>query len=416
MFEKKSTDTGSNFWISYADLMAGLLFVFILLIGAIISKSIILKSDLHDKEDRLSLISQTLKAKESKLDEFSATLAKNKTLLGEKDKYLAKNKRDIENKKRDIENKKRDIENKKKDIENKKKLIDKKDKHIAENKKSLNLKDDEIKKLHKMLLDANTQQDLLSKKVVIVQNLLNETNTTLQKEKKTLHKTLKDYKGQVIVLSDQLTEVNKTVKHKDEKLLKLLNALDEKETKYDDLIVKLQSQKAKIKSLTGIKLKVVAALKEELGSKIAIDKQSGSLRLASNILFDRGRATLKEEAKIELKQAFEEYIGALVTNTKIKPHLDRIIIEGHTDSDGGYLYNLNLSQKRAFAVMNFLLSLDFAREHNIKPLMIASGRAYLDAIIVDGVEDKDASRRIEIKFRLKNEDAMHEIEKVLDAE
>ncbi|MEA3434101.1 MAG: OmpA family protein [Campylobacterota bacterium] len=402
MFEKKSTDNGSNFWISYADLMAGLLFVFILLIGAIVSKSIILKTDLHDKEERLSLISETLKAKESKLDEFGATLAQNKTLLGEKDKYLAKNKKDIEDKKRDIENKK--------------KLIDKKDKHIAENKKSLNLKEDEIKKLHKMLLDANTQQDLLSKKVVIVQNLLNETNTTLQKEKKTLHKTLNDYKGQVIVLSDQLTEVNKTIMHKDEKLLKLLNALDEKETKYDDLIVKLQSQKAKIKSLTGIKLKVVAALKEELGSKIAIDKQSGSLRLASNILFDRGRATLKEEAKTELKQAFEEYIGALVTNTKIKPHLDRIIIEGHTDSDGGYLYNLNLSQKRAFAVMNFLLTLDFAREHNIKPLMIASGRAYLDAIIVDGVEDKDASRRIEIKFRLKNEDAMHEIEKVLDAE
>jgi len=408
MFEKKSTDNGTNFWISYADLMAGLLFVFILLIGAIVSKSIILKSDLHDKEDRLSMISQTLKAKESKLDEFSATLAKNKTLLGEKDKYLAKNRKDIENKKRDIENKK-------KDIENKKKIIDKKDKYIAKNKKNLNLKEDEIRKLQKMLLDANTQQDLLSKKVVIVQNLLNETKETLQKETKVFHKTLNDYKGQVIVLSDQLTEANNTVMHNDEKLLKLLNALDEKETKYDDLIVKLQSQKAKIKSLTGIKLKVIAALKEELGSQIAIDKQSGSLRLASNILFERGRSSLKEESKRELKKVFEEYIGALVTNTKIKPHLDRIIIEGHTDSDGGYLYNLNLSQKRAFAVMNFLLTLDFAREHNIKPLMIASGRAYLDAIIVDGVEDKDASRRIEIKFRLKNEDAMYEIEKVLDA-
>ncbi len=423
MFEKKSTDNGSNFWISYADLMAGLLFVFILLIGAIVSKSVILKSDLHDKEDRLSLISQTLKIKESKLEEFNATLAKNKVLLGEKDKYLAENKRDIEDKKRDIENKKkdiedkkRDIEDKKKDIENKKKLIDKKNKHISENEKSLKFQKDEIKKLNKMLLDANTQQDLLSEKVVIVQNLLNETNTTLQNETKVFHKTLNDYKGQVIVLSDQLTEVNKTVMHKDEKLLKLLNALDEKETKYDGLVMKLQSQKAQIKSLTGIKIKVIAALKEELGSQVAIDKQSGSLRLASNILFERGRASLKEESKRELKQVFEEYIGALVTNRKIKPHLDRIIIEGHTDSDGGYLYNLDLSQKRAFAVMNFLLTLDFARDNNIKPLMIASGRAYLDAIIVDGVEDKDASRRIEIKFRLKNEDAMDEIERVLDAE
>ncbi|HHH37826.1 MAG TPA: OmpA family protein, partial [Epsilonproteobacteria bacterium] len=100
----------------------------------------------------------------------------------------------------------------------------------------------------------------------------------------------------------------------------------------------------------------------------------------------------------------------------IKPHLDKIIIEGHTDSDGGYLYNLDLSQRRAFAVMNYLLTLDFAEKYNIKPLITASGRSCLDAIKVNGIEDKDASRRIEIKFRLKNEDAMHEIERVLDAE
>ena len=395
MFRKKSTDEGSNFWISYADLMAGLLFVFILLIGAIVSKSIILKSNLHEKEDRLAQISQTLKNKETSLDDLSVSLAKNIALMGEKDKDLAENQQDIEEKD---------------------KLIKAKDKSILQNKKTLVLRQDEIKKLNQMLLKSNTQKDLLSNKVIVVQNLLKETNSTLQKEKTNLSKTLKDYKGQIIVLSDQLTDVNQTIENKDKKLLELLNALDERETKYDGLIEKLQSQKAKIKSLTGIKLKVVAALKEELGSNINIDKNSGSLRLASNILFDKGSARLKDEAKTELKKSFEEYIGALVTNPKIKPHLDRIIIEGHTDSDGGYLYNLDLSQRRAFAVMNYLLSLDFAIEHNIKPLMIASGRAYLDAVNINGVEDKDASRRIEIKFRLKNEDAMHEIEKVLDAE
>ena len=395
MFRKKSTDEGSNFWISYADLMAGLLFVFILLIGAIVSKSIILKTDLHEKEDRLSLISQTLKIKESKLDDLNVTLAQSQALLSEKDKSLAENKRDIENKK---------------------KLIDTKDKHISESKKILKLRKDEIKKLNQMLLQANTQKDLLSNKVVIVQNLLDETNKTMQTQNASLRRTLNDYKGEVIVLSNQLTEINATIEHKDEKLLKLLNALDEKQTKYDVIVEKLQDQKAKIKSLTGIKIKVIASLKEELGDRIAIDKKSGSLRLASNIFFDKGSALLKEEAKAELKQAFEEYISVLVTNPRIKPHLDKIIIEGHTDSDGDYFYNLELSQKRAYAVMSYLLTLDFAKEHNIKPLMIASGRAYLDAIEVDGVEDKAASRRIEIKFRLKNEDAMHEIERVLDAE
>ncbi|RRS30197.1 MAG: hypothetical protein P794_08175 [Epsilonproteobacteria bacterium (ex Lamellibrachia satsuma)] len=398
MFRKKSTETDSNFWISYADLMAGLLFVFILLIGAIVSKSIVLKSHLHEKEGRLDLISKTLDIKEHELNELGAALVKSRALIKEKNRSLNQNK---------------------KEIEEKKKLIAAKDKHLSETKKTLELREDEIKKLNQMLLQSNTQKDLLSKKIVIVQNLLNDTNSTLKQAKMTLaerNKRLKDYKGKVIVLSDELTEANKTVQDKDKKLLELLNALDEKATKYDKLVENLQKQKAKIKSLTGIKLKVIAALKETLGNKIDIDKNSGSLRLASNILFDKGSATLKEAAKVQLKEAFEEYIGTLVSNPKIRPHLDRIIIEGHTDSDGGYLYNLDLSQKRAFEVMNFLLTLDFAKKYNIKPLMIASGRAYLDPVKVNGVEDKEASRRIEIKFRLKNEDAMHEIEKVLDAE
>ena len=257
---------------------------------------------------------------------------------------------------------------------------------------------------------------MLSNKVVVIQNILTDTKETMSKNSKKLNRQIDDYKGKVLVLSDQLTDVNKTVENRDKELLKLLNALDDKETKYDDLIAKLQSQKAKIKSLTGIKLKVIATLKEELGNKIAIDKKSGSLRVSSKILFDKGSDKLKDGAKVELKKVFEEYIGALVTNNKIKPHLDKIIIEGHTDSDGSYLYNLELSQKRAFVVMNYLLSLDFAKKNHIKPLLIASGRAFLDKIYVNGVEDKDASRRIEVKFRLKNEDAMHEIEKVLDAE
>ena len=117
-----------------------------------------------------------------------------------------------------------------------------------------------------------------------------------------------------------------------------------------------------------------------------------------------------------MKKHLKTILVHWLTNPEIKPHLDKIIIEGHTDSVGSYIYNLNLSQKRALAVMEYLLTLDFTKEHNIQPLMIASGRAYLDAITVDGVEDKNASRRIEIKFRLKNEDAMNEIEKVLDAQ
>ncbi len=405
MFRNDKTNAESNFWISYADLMAGLLFVFILLIGAIVSKSVILKADLHTKEETLSKLSETLDVKEYTLTKLNKSLAESQALLAEKERLLTlKNARIAEDTIK--------LSEAEKELQLQNARIAKDQLRLAENERIFKLQISEIEKLNKQLLEANAKQDMLSNKIVIVQNLLDENKNALDKTTK----SLEEYEGKVVILSNELNEMKNTVKIKDEKLLTLLNAIDERKTKYDELVAKLQAQKAKIKSLTGIKLKVVAALKEALGDKIDIDKKTGSLRLASNILFGSGEATLKPEAKVELKRAFEEYIGTLITNPSIKSHLDKIIIEGHTDSVGSYIYNLNLSQKRALAVMEYLLTLDFTKKHNIQPLMIASGRAYQDVIVVDGVEDKEASRRIEIKFRLKNEDAMHEIEKVLDAQ
>jgi len=397
MFKNDNTESDSNFWISYADLMAGLLFVFILLIGAIVIKSSILKSELDDKED---------------------SLAKTEALVSEKDAYILQKDKLLAQRKSALENEKKQLSKTELELQRKNARLAKDELLLSDNERLLKLKLGEIEKLNKLLLLANTKADKLNGKIVIVQALLDTKETTLKKTKEELEeeqKAVKEYEGKVIILSNELSSAKDTVKIKDEKLLTLLTTMGEKKTKYDDLVANLQKQKAKIKSLTGIKLKVVAALKNALGNKINIDKKTGSLKLASNILFSVGEATLKDEAKVELKKAFEDYIGTLVSDANIKPHLDKIIIEGHTDSDGGYIYNLKLSQDRALAVMEYLLTLDFSKEHNIKPLMIASGRAYLDAISKDGVEDKEASRRIEIKFRLKNEDAMHEIEKVLDA-
>ena len=110
-------------------------------------------------------------------------------------------------------------------------------------------------------------------------------------------------------------------------------------------------------------------------------------------------------------------MNALMSNRNIKSQIDRIVIEGHTDSDGGYLLNLDISQKRAYAVMSYLASLEYTKKHNLKPLLVASGRSYLDPVrLSNGKENKDASRRIEIKFTLKNDDAMNEIERILDYE
>ncbi len=377
MFNKKSNNNeNTNFWISYADLMAGLLFVFILLIGAIMVKSTILKSTISKKDSVLNEQSQTLLEQSNTLHIKDNEINKLKNLLAQREESLKNTKKNL---------------------------------IISNN--TLKLKSDEIEKLNQLLLAQNAKVDSFSNHIVMLQNLTEEQNRTLNQKEL----DVEAYKNKIVLLSNSMSQKDDKLKLNEQKLLELLKAIDNKQTKYDELLAKLQAQKAKIKSLTGIKLKVIAELKSSLGDKINIDKKSGSLRLASNILFDKGSSTLKDGAKNELKENFINYVNTLITNKNIADHLDKIIIEGHTDSDGSYLYNLNLSQQRAFAVMNYLLTLNYIKEHNIQDKLVASGRSYLDAIKVNGVEDKDASRRIEVKFRLKNEDAMYEIERILDA-
>jgi len=391
MFKSNASKNETNFWISYADLMAGLLFVFILLIGAILVKSTIIKNSLEEKETVLNEQNETLNEQSNTLVEQSNNLITiSQELLMKEDEI----------------NKLHNL------LAQRQTALDKSNKNLTISQNSLKLKSNEIEKLNQLLLAQNTKIDDYSNHVVLLENILNEQNSTLSSSQK----ELKDYKDRVMVLSNRVSKKDEKLKLSDEKLLKLLQALDNKQTKYDDLLTKLQAQKAKIKSLTGIKLKVIAELKASLGSKINIDKKSGSLRLASNILFDKGSAVLKNGAKSQLKANFIDYVSALINNKNIAEHLDKVIIEGHTDSDGSYLYNLKLSQQRAFAVMNYLLTLDYIKKNNIKDKLVASGRSYLDVIKYHGVEDKDASRRIEVKFRLKNQDAMYEIERILDAD
>ena len=371
MFKKTSKDENSNFWLSYADLMAGLLFVFILLIGAIIVKSIVLKNNLNSKENSLENSLQMLLLRDSEVQKLKKLLADRMTELNKSNDAL---------------------------------LI---------TKDALDLKTDEIVNLNNILLSQNMKIDDFNGKVIIMQNLLEEADLNISSQ----NRKIEDYEDKVLILSNNLSDKDNILNLKDKELLELLRALEARKTRYDDLVAKLQEQKAKIKSLTGIKIKVIAELKHSLGDNVKIDPKSGSLRLASNILFDKGSSELKKSSKIELKKVFINYVGALTSNRTIKDQLDRIVIEGHTDSDGKYLFNLNLSQKRAYAVMNYLLSLEFTKSNNIKPLLVASGRSYLDTIYdKDGKENKYESRRIEIKFRLKNDDAMNEIERILDYE
>lgn len=397
-------DNGTNFWISYADLMAGLLFVFILLIGAIIVKYSLLQG-------------------ESKLLEIS---------LQEEKIALEKNKKELEEKEEKIKNVASNLEKTKKDLsetilkyENTK---DKLKESFLENEKLNVLLKDETKKNQENINELIKKEE----KLALLSSLEKEYKRKLEKseiDKTNLLASIKDLQNLSKEKDDKLDKLLEDVLLKEnmiasfEEKSRLLNdemkVMSEKlknTIKEHDLISKdLESTKEKIKSFTGIKVKVISLLKKELGKSVQIDPKNGTLRLSSNILFDEGEFVLKDSAKNALKNAVYDYFKTILQNKEINKHIDKITIEGHTNTKGTFLYNLELSQKRAFSVMDFLLSLNFENKENLKKLIVASGRSFLDPINDEnGIEDKNASRRIEIKFSLKNEEAIKEIANILE--
>lgn len=85
-----------------------------------------------------------------------------------------------------------------------------------------------------------------------------------------------------------------------------------------------------------------------------------------------------------------------------KKWLKQIVIEGFTDTDGSYLYNLNLSLRRSEWVMCAILGqagekkieLSPAQRKQIKQLFLAGGVSF------NKIRDsKDASRRVELRLQ-----------------
>jgi len=104
-----------------------------------------------------------------------------------------------------------------------------------------------------------------------------------------------------------------------------------------------------------------------------------------NIEFEVSSANITAAGQDELQKA----IAFFTENDSVTAR-----IEGHTDTDGGEEGNLALSQARADAVLTFLVDngIDEGR-------LTAIGFGETNPILVDGVEDKAASRRIEFVVR-----------------
>jgi chemotaxis protein MotB len=160
---------------------------------------------------------------------------------------------------------------------------------------------------------------------------------------------------------------------------------------------------------------LIDELRTSLGGRkdlnVEVDSVTGVVTFAGELLFDEGSEQILPAGEDQLRRFAIGYLQVVLGNEEFREQLDAIVVEGHTNTNGSYLYNLGLSQGRAYNVMGILIENAGQYREDLESFVTANGRSFSRLVLVPGTQlpDMERSRRIEIRFRLKDEDVIREI-------
>ena len=272
------------------------------------------------------------------------------------------------------------------------------------------------------MLETKTKElDTEREKVLVQEAALKIMSDELDEKEQTLIIIRADLDSK----EEELNAANLILISKEEELEELQNALIIKQGDLDKATARLEeqqlllsSQARRIDDLVGIRTAMIRELSSALSRanlKATVDANNGDIVLDSSVFFESGKYTIKQEGQDLLNRFVPVYLNVLLRD-EYSDYLGEIIIEGHTDSQGSYETNLKLSQDRALQVALYCLnmpSLTKAQKTRLQQILTAKGRSYSDLIYVNGIEDADASRRVEFKFSLKDAEMIDEMNRIL---
>jgi len=175
-----------------------------------------------------------------------------------------------------------------------------------------------------------------------------------------------------------------------------------------------------IEETVAVKTELVEELTEEFKDSelnLEVDPLTGAIRLPGSVLFSTDSSVISPEGRAFLEKFIPQYIAILMSDP-FRENIEQIIIEGHTDQDGAYLYNLQLSQSRAFAVVETILGDSFpsvAHRETLQTILTANGRSFAIPIqSSDGSVNAGESRRVEFKFRMTDGKLLEQLQKIME--
>lgn len=154
---------------------------------------------------------------------------------------------------------------------------------------------------------------------------------------------------------------------------------------------------------------------KEANIEAQVDKTTGDVKISDMELFELGSVNLSPKGKAYLSKLVPIYINTIFSKKELIGEIENIIIQGHTDShtfsgiknpDISYMKNMELSTARANAVANYVFQTNYDKQYNpkLRKMLIVEGRSYSDPVLVNGKEDYDKSRRVEMRLKVKKLD------------
>jgi len=142
-------------------------------------------------------------------------------------------------------------------------------------------------------------------------------------------------------------------------------------------------------------------------------ESSGIVKIQDLELFEVGDYHLSQRGKGYLDKFAPAYLNSVFSNEFLKENVEKIVIQGHTDSqtfvgkfspDEQYMKNMDLSLKRAYEVANYMSNTPYNKENGdkLRKMIIVEGASFSNPIMVNGKEDFAKSRRVELKLIMKN--------------
>lgn len=140
---------------------------------------------------------------------------------------------------------------------------------------------------------------------------------------------------------------------------------------------------------------------EGAGIEVQANSETGDISILDSILFDRNEYRLKPSGKAFLDQFVPIYSDVIFQSKQTADEVSRIVIEGHSSSEGSFDRNMELSVLRANSVAKYINSMDFVHKLPFFDKAMISGRGPIEA----NQEATDpADRKVKFRFQFKDDE------------